>query len=80
MDMKKQLLLNGLVLIVAQVLINLGIFVTFKDMVAYAAPLNAIEKIETQLTRIENKMDKYILKDNSINVQKYNSPLDSGKL
>ena len=63
MDIKKQILLNGLVLIVVQVLINLGIFVTFKDMMAYAAPLDAIEKIEAQLNRIETKMDNFILKE-----------------
>ena len=79
MDIKKQILLNGLVLIVVQVLINLGIFVTFKDMMAYAAPLDAIEKIEAQLNRIETKMDNFILKE-SLHVQKYNTALDSRKL
>lgn len=57
----KQLATVGLVWTVIQTAINCGVFVTFQQMTAYAAPKDAISKIETQLNRIEEKVDKLIL-------------------
>lgn len=58
----KPLLLAGIVWTVIQTLISCGIFVTFKDMVAYAAPNDDIAAIEQQLHRIEEKVDKILLR------------------
>ena len=41
-------------------LLNWGIFVTFPQMVAYAAPRDSITRIEAQLVRIEQKVDKVL--------------------
>lgn len=57
----KQLAVYGIVFIVIQTLISCGIFVTFADMAAYAAPKSDISTIHTQLTRIEEKLDKLIM-------------------
>jgi hypothetical protein len=57
----KGLFLAGVVWTVIQSLISCGIFITFKDMVAYAAPKDSIITIEKQLNRIEEKVDKLIL-------------------
>ena len=59
---KKQLIISGLVYCVISVLINWGIFVTFPQMVAYAASKEDITKIEHQLNRIEEKLDNVILR------------------
>ena len=57
----KPYILAGIVWTVIQTLISCGIFVTFKDMVAYAAPKDDMVTIEKQLNRIEEKVDKIIL-------------------
>lgn len=57
----KELIFMGIVWTVIQSLISCGIFITFKDMVAYAAPKDSITIIEKQLNRIEEKVDKLIL-------------------
>lgn len=57
----KGLFVAGIVWTVIQTLISCGIFVTFKDMIAYAAPRDSIITIEKQLNRIEEKVDKLIL-------------------
>lgn len=57
----KELAIAGIVWTVIQSLISCGIFITFKDMVAYAAPKDSITTIEKQLNRIEEKVDKLIL-------------------
>lgn len=59
---KKELIILGLVYITIQALLNLGVFVTFPQMTAYAAPRGDITKIEAQLTRIEDKVDSLILR------------------
>lgn len=55
------LIVAGIVWTVIQSLISCGIFLTFQDMVAYAAPKDSIITIEKQLNRIEEKVDKLIL-------------------
>lgn len=57
----KPIFIAGIIWTVVQTLISCGIFVTFKDMVAYAAPKDSITAIEKQLSRIEEKVDKLIL-------------------
>lgn len=57
----RELLIAGIVWTVIQSLISCGIFITFKDMVAYAAPKDSIATVEKQLNRIEEKVDKLIL-------------------
>ena len=57
----KPYILAGIVWTVIQTLTSCGIFVTFKDMVAYAAPKDDMVTIEKQLNRIEEKVDKIIL-------------------
>lgn len=57
----KELIFAGIVWTIIQSLISCGIFITFKDMVAYAAPKDSIATIEKQLNRIEEKVDKLIL-------------------
>lgn len=59
---KKLLVLYGIVFIVIQSLISAGFFVTYQQMVAYAAPKDDITKIEQHLLRIEKKLDTYILR------------------
>jgi len=54
----KQLTVYGLVFAVIQAIVSCGIFVTFPQMAAYAAPKDAIEQIHEQLNRIEHKVDK----------------------
>lgn len=55
---KKTLIIYGLILVVVQGFISLGVFVTFPQMAAYAAPKDSIVQIEQQLNRIEEKIDK----------------------
>jgi len=55
---KKTLLVYGLVFAVIQAVLNLGVFVTFPQMTAYAASKESIMQIEEQLNRIESKIDK----------------------
>ena len=60
-DNVRGLFIAGVVWTVIQSLISCGIFITFKDMAAYAAPKDSITVIENQLNRIEEKVDKLIL-------------------
>lgn len=60
---KKDLALYGIVVVVVQCLIGWGIFVTMPQMVAYAAPKESITKIEVQLNRIEEKVDRIIMSE-----------------
>ena len=59
---RKQLIVAGLVYCVISVLINWGLFVTFPQMVAYAASKDDISNIEHQLNRIEEKVDNLLLR------------------
>lgn len=58
---KKVLITQGLIYSIISAFINWGIFVTFPQMVAYAASKEDISKIETQLQRIEEKIDKLMI-------------------
>lgn len=58
---KKTLFVYGFVVVIIQTLLSLGVFVTFPQMTAYAAPKDSIIQIEKQLQRIEEKIDKLIL-------------------
>ena len=55
---KKAVTIMIIAFAVIQFLISCRIFVTFEGMTAYAAPKNAIEQIQAQLNRIEQKLDK----------------------
>lgn len=57
---KKTLFIYGLALIVIQMLMGLKIFVTFTDMVAYAASKDSMQMVIERLDRIEHKLDKVI--------------------
>ena len=46
------------VFFIIQALLSFGIFVTFPQMTAYAAPKDAIAQMTEQLNRIERKIDK----------------------
>ncbi|MCM1073934.1 MAG: hypothetical protein NC334_09020 [Bacteroides sp.] len=61
---KKTIFFYGLVYAVIQALLNWGIFVTVPQMVAYAAPKDSIEHVQEHLVRIENKIDKILIKGN----------------
>lgn len=54
--------INTVVVAVITCLINWGIFVTFKDMYAYAAPKSDVEKMAKQLDRIELKVNELCVK------------------
>lgn len=53
---------NTVVVAVITCLVNWGIFVTFKDMYAYAAPKESVEKMGKQLDRIELKVNELCVK------------------
>lgn len=53
---------NTVVVAVITCLVNWGIFVTFKDMYAYAAPKSDVEKMGKQLDRIELKVNELCVK------------------
>lgn len=55
---KKHFIIYGLVYLVTQTLISTGIFVTFPQMTAYAAPKETLKAIYENLQRIEMKLDK----------------------
>lgn len=57
---KKELALYGIILAVIQALISTGFFVTYQQMIAYAAPKSDIIKLEQHLLRIEEKIDNYL--------------------
>lgn len=62
MPEKKTLIFYGFVYAVIQTLLSWGIFVTVPQMVAYAAPKDAIEHLQEHLVRIENKIDRILVK------------------
>lgn len=55
---------SSTVVAVVTFLVNLGLFVTFQDMYAYAAPKDSIAKMEQQLDRIERLTIKLCVKNN----------------
>lgn len=57
----KPIFIAGIIWTVVQTLISCGIFVTYRDMVVYAASVDDMAKIEQQLNRIEEKVDKLVL-------------------
>lgn len=58
------LVINTVVVGVVTCLVNWGIFVTFKDMYAYAAPKEDVQKMAKQLNRIEYKVNELCIKQN----------------
>lgn len=58
MNNHKHLILYGFVYLVIQTIISTGIFVTFPQMTAYAAPIESLKQIQEHLHRIELKIDK----------------------
>lgn len=62
LDDIKSAAISTVVVAVVTCLINWGIFVTYRDMVAYAASKDDLSKIETQLNRIEKLTTKLCLK------------------
>ena len=56
------LVVNTVVVAVITCLVNWGIFVTFKDMYAYAAPKESVEQLAKQLDRIELKVNELCIK------------------
>lgn len=68
---------GGIVLIVIQVLISCGIFVTFPQMAAYAVSKDVMELVMEKLNRIETKLDNLTINDKGMYVQKHSISLDS---
>lgn len=56
------LLIDAAIVATVTFLVNLGLFVTFKDMYAYAAPKSDVEKMAEQLNRIEYKVNELCIK------------------
>lgn len=56
------ILINSAIVATVTFLVNLGLFVTFKDMYAYAAPKESVEQLGKQLDRIELKVNELCLK------------------
>lgn len=56
------ILINSAIVATVTFLVNLGLFVTFKDMYAYAAPKEDVAKLAKQLDRIELKVNELCLK------------------
>ena len=50
----------GIAILVVQIIINLGIFVKFPDMQAYAVSKDSFSMVIDRLDRIESKLDKLI--------------------
>ena len=62
------ILINTAIVATVTFLVNLGLFVTFKDMYAYAAPKESVEQLGKQLDRIELKVNELCIKQHiSIN-------------
>jgi hypothetical protein len=57
------ILINTAIVATVTFLVNLGLFVTFKDMYAYAAPKESVEQLGKQLNRIELKVNELWLKN-----------------
>lgn len=56
------ILINSAIVATVTFIVNLGLFVTFKDMYAYAAPKSDVEKMAKQLDRIELKVNELCVK------------------
>ena len=56
------ILINSAIVATVTFLVNLGLFVTFKDMYAYAAPKESVEQLGKQLNRIELKVNELCIK------------------
>lgn len=56
------ILINSAIVATVTFIVNLGLFVTFKDMYAYAAPKESVEQLAKQLTRIELKVNELCIK------------------
>lgn len=56
------ILINSAIVATVTFIVNLGLFVTFKDMYAYAAPKEAVEQLGKQLDRIELKVNELCIK------------------
>lgn len=56
------ILINSAIVATVTFLVNLGLFVTFKDMYAYAAPKESVEQLGKQLDRIELKVNELCIK------------------
>ena len=56
------ILINSAIVATVTFLVNLGLFVTFKDMYAYAAPKESVEQLAKQLDRIEYKVNELCIK------------------
>jgi hypothetical protein len=56
------ILINTAIVATVTFLVNLGLFVTFKDMYAYAAPKESVEQLGKQLNRIELKVNELCIK------------------
>lgn len=56
------ILINSAIVATVTFLVNLGLFVTFKDMYAYAAPKEDVAKLAKQLDRIELKVNELCIK------------------
>lgn len=56
------ILINSAIVATVTFIVNLGLFVTFKDMYAYAAPKESVEQLGKQLDRIELKVNELCLK------------------
>lgn len=58
------LIVDAAIVATVTFLVNLGLFVTFRDMYAYAAPKESVEKMAEQLNRIEYKVNELCIKQN----------------
>lgn len=56
------ILINSAIVATVTFIVNLGLFVTFKDMYAYAAPKESVEQLGKQLDRIELKVNELCIK------------------
>lgn len=56
------ILINTAIVATVTFIVNLGLFVTFKDMYAYAAPKESVEQLGKQLNRIELKVNELCIK------------------
>jgi hypothetical protein len=54
---KKTLILSGIVFCVINAAINLGIFVTFKDMQAYAVSKDSFQIVLQKINTMDQKID-----------------------
>lgn len=55
---------DSLIVAVVTCLVNLGVFVTYKDMYAYAAPNKTVTQMSEQIHRIELKVNELCVKQN----------------